>query len=237
MEKDLNQLVEKLRQAAGAGLKSVVLYGSAASGDFDPKRSDLNVLCVLERMSAAELGKLNATAIWWVRKGHPAPLVFTLEELHHSADVFAIELLDIKANHRVLFGEDVFASLGVPMSLHREQVERELRTNVIRLRQALLTVSWSEAELERLMSASTSTFIALFRHALIALGEQPPPSRRAVVDRLAAVLGFDAAPFHAVLDAREGQRHEGDVLKVADAYLAAVTFVAEEMDRRLAAAK
>ena len=237
MEKDLNELVEKLKQAAGPSLKSVVLYGSAASGEFQAKHSDLNVLCVLGRIDAAELGKLNVAAAWWAHKGHPAPLVFTLEELRHSADIFSIELLDIKTSHRVLFGEDVFASLDVPMSLHRHQVERELRTNLIRLRQALLAGSWKEAGLERLMNASASTFITLFRHALIALGEQPPQSRRAVVDRLAAVLGFDASGFHAILDAREGKRRGGDVLKVFDAYLAAITRVAEEMDQRLAEVK
>jgi len=237
MEKNLNGLVEKLKQAAGGNLKSVVLYGSAASGDFQPKHSDLNVLCVLERIDAAELGKLSRIAAWWVGKGHPAPLVFTTDELHHSADVFSIELLDIKASHRVLFGQDVFASLDVPMSLHREQVERELRTNLIRLRQAFLAAPQKAATLERLMSTSVSTFTALFRHALIALGEQPPQPKRAVVDRLAALLGFDASPFHTVLDAREGKRAQADAFRTFDAYLAAVAHVAEEMDRRLAAAK
>jgi hypothetical protein len=239
MEKDLNELVEKLKQAAGSNLKSVVLYGSAASDEFQPKHSDLNVLCVLERLNEAALSMLNPATTWWARKGHPAPLVFTLEELRHSADIFSIELLDIKARHRMLLGEDVFVSLDVPMDLHREQVERELRTNLVRLRQAFLAGPRNAATLERLMSASASTFIALFRHALIALGEQAPASKRAVVDRLAAVLGFEASPFHAILDVREGKRREGpgDVFKIFDGYLAAVTRVAEEMDRRLAAAK
>lgn len=237
MEKDLSELVEKLKQAAGSSLKSVVLYGSAASGEFQPKHSDLNVLCVLERLDGAELGKLNATAAWWVRKGHPAPLVFTLDELRHSADVFSIELLDIKASHRVLYGEDVFGRFDVPMSLHREQVERELRTNLIRLRQAYLAAPRNTGTVERLMSVSVSTFTALFRHALIALGEQPPQSKRAVVDRLAALLGFDASPFHTVLDFREGKRGQADIFKTFDAYLAAITRVAEEMDRRLSAAR
>ncbi len=237
MEKVLNELVEKLKQAAGGSLKSVVLYGSAASGEFQPRHSDLNILCVLERIDAAELGKLNRTAAWWVGKGHPAPLVFTMDELRHSADVFSIELLDIKANHRILYGEDVFASFDVPMSLHREQVERELRTNLIRLRQAYLAAPRKTVTLERLMSASISTFMALFRHALIALGEHPPHSKRAVVDRLAELLGFEASPFHTALDAREGKRGQADVFQTFDAYLAAVTRVAEEMDRRLAAAR
>ena len=236
MEKDLNELVEKLKQAAGTNLKSVVLYGSAASGDFQQKHSDLNVLCVLERLHGEELAKLNPATAWWARKGHPAPLVFTVEELRRSADVFAIELLDIQASRRVLDGEDVFASLHVPMSLHREQVERELRTNLIRLRQGSLATPRSDASLERLMTASVSTFLALFRHALIALGEQAPKEKRAGVDRLAALLGFDGAGFHAVLDAREGKRplRSSDVPATFAAYLAAVTHVTEEVDRRLA---
>src|SRR5712692_1613784 len=108
MEKDLSELVEKLKRAAGTNLKSVVLYGSGVSEELQPKHSDLNVLSVLDWLDAAELEKLNSAAAWWVRKGHPAPLVFTLEELRRSADVFAIELLDIRARRRVLFGEDVF---------------------------------------------------------------------------------------------------------------------------------
>lgn len=237
MEKDLSELVEKLKQAAGTNLKAVVLYGSGASEEFQPRHSDLNVLCVLDWLDAAELEKLNAAAVWWARKGHPAPLVFTLEELHRSADVFAIELLDIQARRRVLFGEDVFKGFEVPLNLHGEQVERELRTNLIRLRQAYLAALRNTRALEQLMSASVSTFTALFRHALIALGEPAPQSKRAVVDALAALLRFDAAGFHAVLDAREGKRREKNVPATFASYLGAVTHVAEEVDRRLAAGR
>lgn len=233
MEKELSELVERLKQAAGANLRSVVLYGSAASGEFQPKHSDLNVLCVLDRLDAAELAKLDATTAWWARTGHPAPLVFTLEELRRSADIFAIELLDIKASHRVLHGEDVFSGFDVPMDLHRHQVERELRTNLVRLRQAYLAARQDSKTLEGLMDASVSTFAALFRHALIVLGQPVPPSKRAAVDALANLLGFDARGFHAVLEAREGKQH-ANVPATFAAYLAAVTRVAEEVDRRLA---
>src|SRR5690242_14097474 len=167
MEKNLNDLVAKLKAAAGENLKSVVLYGSAASGEFQPQHSDLNILCVVGRLNAPELAKLSPTAVWWARKGHPAPLVFTIETLLNSADVFAIELLDIKASRRVLFGEDLFDTLDVPMTLHRLQVERELRVNLIRLRQHYLTAQPHRKAVLRLMTESVSTFAALFRHALI----------------------------------------------------------------------
>jgi predicted nucleotidyltransferase len=236
MEKDLNELVQKLKAAAGDNLKSAVLYGSAVSGEFHPKHSDLNVLCVLERLDALELTKLGPVASWWMRKGHPAPLAFTREDLHRSADVFAIELLDIKAGRRVLFGEDVFATMEVPMDLHRLQVERELRVSQVRLRQHFLAAHSIPKAVMRLMTESISSFVALFRHALLALGELPPEGKREVVNRAAALLGFDATPFQAVFDVREGKQKVGslDVETTFRRYLEGITRVTDEVDRRIA---
>ncbi len=49
MQKDLDQLVSRLIKAHGSDLVSVVLYGSAASGDRQADFSDINILCVLTR--------------------------------------------------------------------------------------------------------------------------------------------------------------------------------------------
>jgi predicted nucleotidyltransferase len=236
MEKDLAELVEGLKLAAGANLRAVILYGSAAAGEFQPRHSDLNILCVLERLDGAELQKLAPTSRWWEKKGHPAPLVFAREELHRSADIFAIEFLDIQRSHRILFGENIFADFEVPLDLHRHQIERELRTNVIRLRQAYLTVAKNEKAVHRLLTESVSSFIVLFRHALMVLGEPIPQSRRAAVESLATKLGFDAAGVLEVLQLREGAREPSDaeLERVFHAYLGAVTHVVEEIDRQFA---
>ena len=235
-ERDLTDLVSKLKDAAGSNLLSALLYGSAATEEFRPGHSDLNVFCVMHSLGRDELSKLNAASGWWVRKGHPAPLFLTRDELHHSADIFAIELIDMQAAHRVLYGEDVMASLHVPMDLHRHQVERELRNNTLRLRQLYVRHPADAGKTLELMTSSISTFAALFRHALIALGEEPPPSKRGAVDRLASVLGFDPLPFHTIFEVREGhkRRRDLDVQTTFAAYLDSVARVADEMDRRLA---
>jgi hypothetical protein len=108
------------------------------SGEFQSRHSDLNIVCIVKRAAAADLEALHGVTEWWIRQGHPAPLVFTYEELQRSADVFSIELFDMKNRHRMLYGEDFFARLEVPLHLHRLQVERELRTDWLRLRQAIL---------------------------------------------------------------------------------------------------
>ena len=235
VEEHLTDLVTRLKKAVESNLLTVLLYGSAATDEFHPKHSDLNVLCILRDLSREELSKLHAPSTWWAKKGHPAPLFFTLNELHHSADIFAIELLDIKAARRILYGEDVIASLHVPTDLHRLHVERELRNNTLRLRQYYVRQGADSRKTLQLMVSSISTFVALFRHALIALGEEPPPTKRATVDRAGSVMGFDPSPFHTVLDIREGRKRERDVEAQAtfDKYLSAVVKAAEEVDRRL----
>src|SRR5438270_273230 len=190
-QKLLDELVAKLKgKDADANLRAVILYGSAASGEFHPEFSDLNVLCLFERLDAESLKKVSSTIAWW-------------QDQRHSADVFAIEFYDMKMRHRMLHGEDVLSSLEVPMNLHRLQVERELRTSIIKLRQRYLESGGDEKKTLRLMTDSISTFVTLFQHALIALGEQSPAEKREVVKRIASLLKFDAKPFESILDLRE----------------------------------
>ena len=233
-EEHLTDLVTKLKKAAEANLLSVILYGSATTEEFHPKHSDLNVLCILRELGKEELSKLLSASAWWAKKGHPAPRFLTLSELHQSADIFAIELLDIKAARRILYGEDVIEPLVVPLDLHRMHVERELRNNTLRLRQRHVMHATDSRKTLELMVSSISTFVALFRHALIALGEDAPPSKRATVDRAAAALGFDSFPFHTVLDVREGRKRERemDVQATFTKYLEGVVKATEEVDRR-----
>jgi len=235
-EEQLTQLVSKLKKAAESNLLSVVLYGSAATDEFHPEHSDLNVLCIVRDLSRDELSKLGPASTWWAKRGHPAPLYLTQEELHHSADIFAIELLDIKAARRILYGEDVIAPLEVPTERHRMQVEREFRNNTLRLRQHYVQLAADSRKTLDLMLSSISTFTALFRHALLALGEEPPTTKRATLDRAGSTLGFDPAPFHLLLDIREKRRRasEVDVQATFDKYLHAVVKATEEVDRRLA---
>jgi hypothetical protein len=236
----LDEFVQKLKSAASENLKAVILYGSAVTGEFHSKHSDLNVLCLLDRADAGCIEALRAPVEWWILQGHRPPLVFTQEELRRSADVFAIELLDMKSHHRILFGQqDALTEVSVPLHYHAIQVERELRTSWLRLRQAALIAPKKTKAYLDLMVSSLSTFAVLFRHALTALGEPPAANRREAIDRVASFAHSDPGCFHAVLDFREGKKKEQeiDVQKTLTQYLAFVEAVTDEYDRRLDARK
>jgi predicted nucleotidyltransferase len=233
----LDEFVRKLKAAAADNLKSVILYGSAVTGEFHSEHSDLNLLCIVDHADARQIEALHGPVEWWTKQDHRPPLVFTVEEVRRSADVFAIELLDMKSNHKILFGQDVLADIAVPMHYHAIQVERELRTDWLRLRQAMLAAPKKSKIYLELMVTSFSAFAALFHHALIALGEPPAGNKREAIDRIARFAGSDASGFYAILVFREGRREPGelDVEKTLNQYFVFVEAVTEKFDRQLEA--
>src|SRR5437588_3045379 len=198
-QKLVNEFVERLRTAAGNNLLSVILYGSAAEGDYVSDHSDVNLLCVLGDTSFSSIQTLAPTVGWWDKKKHRAPLLLSAEEVRRSADVFSIEFLDMRRHYRLLWGEDVLKALDIPMRLHRAQLEYELREKTILLRQRLLMVSSGgnnkdDAKWELLLH-SLPAFGTLFRHALIALGDAVEGSRREAGAGLAGKWGIEASVF------------------------------------------
>jgi predicted nucleotidyltransferase len=239
LEQQLEEFIKRLREAAGNNLDAVILYGSAASKEFVPEFSDVNLLCVLKESSFAALSSLHSVAEWWRKQKHVAPLVMTRPELERSADVFAIEFTDMKRSHRMLYGSDPFAELAIPMHLHRAQLEYELREKTILLRQKLLISGENKKHLWELLLGSVSAFGTLFRHALMALGEISVQSKRDAINQLAQRLGFNASGFMDVLDVRHGQLDRGklDVYDVFRRYLEAVEHVTNSVDAMLDASQ
>jgi predicted nucleotidyltransferase len=231
MEAKLAELVNRLTEAAGKNLESVVLYGSAARGTYKPGTSDLNVLCTLVTMDVHELQLLAPVVRWWTREEkEPPPLFFLTEELQRSTDVFAIESLDLKRSHRVLFGEDPVASLHVPMNLHRVQVERDLRLLLLRLRQHVLLAGKNELEFTTILKRSDSSALTLLRHTLLAFGEEPPAEISSLFERIGAVTGADANAFQHVHDFHEGRALQMDSFRLYDEYIHALEKVIVALD-------
>lgn len=230
----LNELVQRLQTAAGSNLVSVVLYGSAAREEFHEQYSDLNLLVVTRELGPASLRALQPVVAWWSHehKLRP-PMVMTLQELQESADVFAIELLDIKTFHKTLAGEDVVTSIDVPMNLHRVEVEHELRTALLRLRHHLLLSPDGEDQLRAVLAKSISSVVTLFRHALIALGEDTPHSKAKLLEQAAEVFGFDVRPLRSILELRNDPQQPVSVTELYHTYMAVIQHVAHGLDVKM----
>jgi predicted nucleotidyltransferase len=230
-EDKLQELVSRIHYACGDNLVSVVLYGSAARDDYHEQYSDVNVMVVLRNMKPSVFPALTGVLTWWSHeeKLRP-PTIMTLEELRESADVFAIEMLDIQAAHKTLYGDDVVSGITVPMNLHRVEVEHELRTTLLRLRHHLLLTADGDEELKAVLGKSVTSVVTLFRHALIALGENPPHAKPKVLEHAAEVFGFNVQPLRSVLELRSDGQHVDNVREIYHAYMDAILAVAHGLD-------
>ncbi len=232
MEQKLEDLVSRLRKAERERLVSVILYGSAAAGNHHTEFSDLNVLCVLTRVSPAELADAEPVFKWWRAQGNPSPLLLSEQEVLTSTDCFPIEFHDMQERRRVLFGKDVIEGLTVDKTFYRAQVEMELRAKLLRLRQKAAAVLIDKQALLRLMIDSVSNFLVLARHALLVSGK-PAGYQKREIARSLPVIGVDPLPFDMLLDLREQVKKPGDVdpEAVFASYLEQIQAVVEHVDR------
>ncbi|MBI4055308.1 MAG: hypothetical protein HY402_04155 [Elusimicrobia bacterium] len=195
MRQTPEKLTEELRTLYGDNLKSMILYGSAVAGGYSKDYSDFNTLILLNRFDLATFKKSAQTLRAWTKAGNPSPLLLTWERLERSEDVFPIELLDIRENHRVLYGDDPFTELEIHADNLRLELERELKTNLIKLRQSYLVIADQPKEVRNLMIRSSSTFLVLFRSFLRLLNLSPLPPKSQVPQILSQHLSVDVEVF------------------------------------------
>lgn len=201
--KQFEAFIDDLKATHDKNLSSVILYGSAAAGDFVPHKSDYNILIALHKIGPADLRNAHACVREWSRMGHPVPVYFTVSELQNAADVFPIEFHQMSVARKVLFGPDVLANLEISDKFLRLQAEYELRSKLIQLRRQYISASTSVDGLKKLMGESLSSFAALFRAVLILKGLDPPATKHEIIALTAQQLKIDGTPFEKIFNIRE----------------------------------
>lgn len=204
IKNQFDALIDDLRQTHGTNLASVILYGSAAAGDFQSNTSDYNLLIALNEIRPRDLRAAQAPMREWSRMGHPLPVYFTVTELKDAADVFPIEFHQMEKARKVLYGTDVLDGLKISDDYLRHQTEYELRSKLIQLRRLYIPACASLENLVGLMIESLSSFSALFRAVLILHSIEPPVSKPQILAATARHLKIDGSPFEEILALRSG---------------------------------
>jgi predicted nucleotidyltransferase len=233
------ELVGRLKEAMPSGLRSVVLYGSAAAGDHLGKVSDYNVLVVADRLGLAELEAISEPAAAWSLAGNRPPILFTIGELARSTDAFPIELGDMKRSHTVLLGDDPVADLAIKSEHLRLQLERELKGKLLDLREAFLLTKGKPKRVHILMIETLPAFLVLCRAAL-RLYQDDVPARK--LDAWSALAQHIACDRHVFLTIHRMREEEPSLLRRVDAaatralfdtYLRTIEQVVDAVDCRI----
>jgi hypothetical protein len=201
----LDELVAQLKAAFGTDLTSVVLYGSAAGGDHNPKRSDYNVLVIVKQVPMAAANAIAASARAWSDGGNPPPMIFTDREWRTSADVFPMEYADILERNRVLHGAPPFDGISVDKKHLRLQLENEAMGKLLHLRRAFMANAADPKQLLEMLGGTASAIMVIFRAVCRLHGETPAPDNGRVVEQVARLAELDAAPFQKAVSLARGE--------------------------------
>ena len=228
----LDELVAQLQKVYGAHLRAVVLYGSAAAGEHIAKRSDYNVLVVVDELTMQHMRTEAAVARAWGEKGNPPPLTLTLAEWRGSADIFPMEYADILERHRVLDGTLPLEGIHIDAAHLRLQTEQEAMGKLLRLRRGVMMAGTDTKRQAELLDASFSALLVIFRAVLRLHGVRPPRDALAVIRELSSRAGIDGAAFERVAEMVRGATiAEPDTESVLSEYVRGMDALVLYLDR------
>lgn len=205
-ERILDEMVSWLDRKLGSRLVSVVLYGPNARGETIHSMGHFNLLLVVSTLSPATLQSLAVPIRWWLGKDQPWPRLLSPALIRDSLDAFPVEFLDLSRHRRVLHGEDPLADIDVDTTRLREQCERDLREKLMRLREGYVESGGAIRPLRRLLIASHTSFVPLWRACLHLLGCEVPSRDADVASRLRKQLEIEGDALEEVAALAAGGR-------------------------------
>jgi hypothetical protein len=221
----------ELRGVAGSRLQATALFGSAARGEWIGGISDINVIVLLDALDAALLASVAPVVRTALGQGI-TPLVMESAEWRRAADVFTIELADMKDACVPLFGDNPSDRATVQPAILRLQAERELRAKLLHLHSGMIVAADDGERLGQLFVHALPSFATYLRTALRLAGQPVPQDTRAVVEQGCALVGADNTPLLTVLDARSAGGRLNTTLTdpLADNFNTAATTLANYID-------
>jgi predicted nucleotidyltransferase len=200
-------------------IHSLYVTGSALTGDFNDKTSDVNSLVVLNESSFDFLRFIAPLGKKFGKKGVAAPLIMTPSYIDESLDVFPMEFLELKMIHKLVYGKDILGNIKIENPLLRLQCEREIKTRLIGLRQGYISVLGEPKQISLLLARSMTGCIPLFRAVILLMGGEPPVEKSPVIEKLSETAKLKAAPFMDALALKQKlSKKRETVLPLFEAY-------------------
>ncbi|MGA1844387.1 MAG: hypothetical protein ACMUIS_07475 [bacterium] len=214
---------------------SICLYGSAAVGDYIHKRSNINLMIMIDALHLEDLQTLLHLMKRARKKGIAAPLLLTPEHIATSTDAFPIEFLDMKEKHVNLYGTDPFIDLDIDLKNLRLQCEQQIKGKLIRLRQSYMELGLKKRPLAALLTASLTSLLPVLRNTirLVQPTQQPPRSNEEIILRACKDFQLDNEVFLDILKLKKGHTKPdmGMITCIFEGYLDNLTTLAKHIDQ------
>ena len=193
---------QEVQQIFGKDVVSIILFGSAATDDYIPKKSDINFLVVLTPRGIEGIDAVQKYVARWEKRNISIPLFLTKEYIEASLDSFPVEFLNMQLVYRVLKGEDVLKGLKIKRTDLRLQCERELKGNLLKLRQGFIETGGRVKPMRMLIVQSVVAFSSIFKGLLYLKGQEVPETKQEVLLAACREFKLDEGLFSVLLSVK-----------------------------------
>lgn len=224
--------VNDWKTAYGKELQAIILYGSAARREYVPGVSDINFLIVLSSEGIAKLTPAVELTRKWRGQMVAVPLLLTKEYLQSSLDTFPIDFFSMQKHHQVIFGEDVLADLAISKANLRMQLERDVKSKLLHLRESFLSEAEDRDGMLRLLRQTLPAFFPIFE-TLLYLRDRPIPAHRHdTIDQAVELAGLDKNFFSKMLKVNEQQNkpYRNELCELFEKYILQIRSLALFVD-------
>ncbi|MBT3865839.1 hypothetical protein HOF78_01910 [Candidatus Woesearchaeota archaeon] len=196
------EMTKEIQEIFGENLVCVADYG----------KGDMQEVIVLNKLDSQVLNDSKIPLQNYFKKTKKFPLLLTKEELTDGMDVFPLDFLNIKLNHKILFGEDVFSDLKFDKKHIRRQLEFEFRSKLINLRQSYMVVK-SNKELKLIVENSIPTLLPMLNGLLFLKGKSVPEDIEEILNITEKEYGINISALKRI---KESSDREGAVRELVD---------------------
>lgn len=226
-------ITDDYKELFGNDLVSIILYGSAASGEYTHGKSDINFMMVLSEQGIDALEQTFEVIARWKKRNVATPLFLTEDYVRTSLDVFPIEYLNFQKAYELVYGKDILKNLTFDPGALRLQCEREIKGKLLLLREAFLETQGKGRPLQQLVSQSVRALIAICCGLLYLEGKELPRDSREVLRQVCGTFELDSALFEKLLDIRGKKMKAGaaEMTGLFQAYLKEIQRLWKRVDR------
>jgi hypothetical protein len=207
----LTRYVAQINKDWSTDLGGLLLFGSAARGDFISGRSNLNMLLLVRCLSMDLLQRAGQLHEKWGKHQIVAPLLMTEDDLGRSGRLFPLEFLQMTQHHVVLAGHNPFAEFHIDRDRLGWQCEQELMANLLRLRQRFIEGAGRIEAIQALLLLSITAVLPCIR-GLLHIMEKPSKEKDVeILEHLPDTLQFDPTIFLEILHIKRGLSSPGSL--------------------------
>jgi hypothetical protein len=231
LKNTIEHFLTDVEQLFGNHSISLIVYGSASTEEYAPKKSDINILVVLDDDAIQNLRHAHQKISGW-NKHRIRPLFLTESYIERSLDSFPIEFLNMKLAYHVVKGKDILQPLEIARQDIRLQCERELKGKLLHLRQRYVLTRGNKSELKFLIKESVDAFTAIFRALLFLKGRNIPSAKHEVVRQTCKDFDMDENLFAMLFSIRQGTLNpsRAELGNLLDSYIRQIDLLSRYVD-------